>query len=44
MTASEIFKQPTRWVTYQASLQIATLVGGIPKDPDTIKKWLKSPP
>jgi hypothetical protein len=42
MTATEIFGQKSRWVTYQAELHIDTLVGGIPKDPDTIRGWLKA--
>ncbi len=42
MSASAIFGQKSRWVTYAAELQVATLVGGIPKDPDTIRKWLKA--
>lgn len=42
MTASQIFGQPSRWTTYRGELHVDTLVGGIPKDPDTIRKWLKA--
>jgi hypothetical protein len=42
MGAAEIFDTASRWVTYQADVHIFTLVGGIPKDPDTIRKWVKA--
>jgi len=42
MGASDIFGGKSRWVTYQADYHLYTLVGGIPKDPDTIKAWLKA--
>jgi hypothetical protein len=42
MTASDIFKVPSRWTQYTGALSIATLVGGIPKDADTVKGWLKA--
>jgi hypothetical protein len=42
MSASDIFDTPTRWATYRGELLVHTLVGGIPKDPDTIRAWLKA--
>ena len=42
MAASDIFDAKSRWTAYQAEHQLRTLVGGIPKDPDTIRKWLKA--
>lgn len=42
MPAKDIFGQPTRWVTYHGEHHLFTVVGGIPKDPDTIRKWLKA--
>jgi hypothetical protein len=42
VSANEIFKGKTRWSTYKAEHHLDTLVGGIPKDPDTIRAWLKS--
>ena len=42
MGASEIFGNKTRWTTYQGEHHLHTVVGGIPKDPDTIRKWLKA--
>jgi len=42
MGAAEIFGGKSRWTTYKAEYHLYTLVGGIPKDPDTIKAWLKA--
>lgn len=42
MGAAEVFGEQSRWATYVAEVQVSTLVGGIPKDPDTIRKWLKA--
>lgn len=42
MGANEIFGGKSRWTTYRAEYHLDTLVGGIPKDPDTIRQWLKS--
>jgi hypothetical protein len=43
MSASEIFKQPTRWTTYEVEIHVpGYLVGGIPKDPEVTRAWLKS--
>ncbi len=42
MGAADIFGTD-RFVRYQAELQVRErLTGGVPKDPETIKKWLKS--
>jgi hypothetical protein len=42
MGATDIFGNKSRWVTYEGEHKLFTLVGGIPKDPDTIRKWLKA--
>ena len=42
MAASDVFGGKSRWTTYKAEYKVHTLVGGIPKDPDTIKNWLKA--
>lgn len=42
MSAHDIFGGKTRWTTYKAEYHLDTLVGGIPKDPDTIRQWLKA--
>lgn len=42
MGANEIFGGKSRWTTYKAEYHLDTLVGGIPKDPDTIRQWLKA--
>lgn len=43
MGASAIFGTPSPFAKYRATLQVhGKLVGGIPKDPDTIKKWIES--
>ena len=42
MSATQIIEGKGRWATYRGELHIATLVGGVPKDPDTIRKWLKA--
>jgi len=42
MSASSIFGVKTRWTAYRGEYHAYTLVGGIPKDPDTIKQWLKA--
>jgi len=42
MTARDIFPGKSRWATYRAEYHLDTIVGGTPKDPDTIKQWLKS--
>lgn len=42
MGAAEIFGT-SRFVRYRAELQVRErLTGGVPKDPDTVKAWLKS--
>lgn len=42
MPASDLFPNKSRWATYKAEHHLDTLVGGVPKDPDTIRGWLKS--
>lgn len=44
MAAIDIFgKHADVWATYAAEVQIThQIIGGIPKDPDTIQKWLRS--
>jgi len=42
MAARDLMNGKTRWATYEVTLHVDTLVGGIPKDPDTISKWLKA--
>lgn len=43
MSASAIFGTPDPFTKYRATLLVhGKLVGGIPKDPDTIKKWIES--
>lgn len=43
MSARDIFSEvDSRWVEYEAELHIDVLVGGIPKDPDTVRGWLKA--
>lgn len=42
MGTSDIFGGKTRWTTYKGERLLYTLVGGVPKDPDTIKSWLKA--
>jgi len=42
MSANEIFNSRSRWTAYRAEYHLDTIVGGIPKDPDTIKQWLKA--
>jgi len=40
--AVDIFAADSRWATYRVEYFVSTIVGGIPKDPDTIRGWLKS--
>lgn len=41
MSAQDIFKDTSTWTAYRAVLQVRDkLIGGIPLDADTIKKWL----
>lgn len=42
MSAADIFGKESRWHTYEGELRIAVLVGGIPKDADQIRAWLKA--
>jgi hypothetical protein len=43
MPASAIFGTPDPFAHYRATLVVhGKLIGGIPKDPDTIKKWIES--
>ena len=43
MSAQDIFKTSNAYAHYAVELQVRSkLIGGIPKDPDTIKKWLQS--
>jgi hypothetical protein len=43
MSASAIFGGKTAFTRYRAELQITDrLIGGIPKDPDTIKAWVRA--
>jgi hypothetical protein len=44
MTAREVFglNGTSKWKSYHVKIHISSLVGGIPKDPDTIRKWLKA--
>lgn len=42
MATSDIFPGRSRWTTYEGERLLYTLVGGIPKDPDTIRAWLKA--
>lgn len=42
MSAAAIFNTQPRWIGYGGKLRISSLVGGVPKDPDTIRAWLKA--
>jgi hypothetical protein len=43
MSANDIFKKTkSDWAVYAGELHIFTLVGGIPKDPETIRKFIKA--
>lgn len=42
MATSDLFGGKSRWTTYKGERLLYTLVGGVPKDPDTIRGWLKA--
>jgi hypothetical protein len=43
MTAADLFKTTGTYTRYQAEIQVVDkMIGGIPKNPDTIKQWLKA--